>query len=70
MSMTRLYTGPDGQTHIEHIDPASRPDLTALRAVSDRIVIGVGRDASDVAMATSFGAPRLESMTVWADEKL
>lgn len=33
-----------------------------------RIVIGVGRDASDVAMATSFGAPRLESMTVWAEE--
>jgi transglutaminase-like putative cysteine protease len=35
-----------------------------------RIVIGVGRDASDVAMATSFGAPRLESMTVWAAEEL
>jgi transglutaminase-like putative cysteine protease len=40
------------------------------RARKGRIVIGVGRDASDVAMATSFGAPRLESMTVWADEKL
>ena len=32
MGMTRLYTGSDGQTHIEHIDPASRPDLTALHA--------------------------------------
>ena len=32
MSMTRLYTGSDGQTHIEHIDPATRPDLTALHA--------------------------------------
>ena len=32
MSMTRLYTGPDGQTHIEHIDHASRPDLIALHA--------------------------------------
>jgi quercetin dioxygenase-like cupin family protein len=32
MSMTRLYTGTDGQTHIEEIDPASRPDLTALHA--------------------------------------
>ena len=30
MGMTRLYTGSDGQTHIEHIDPASRPDLTQL----------------------------------------
>lgn len=33
-----------------------------------RIVIGRGRDASDVAMATTFGGPTLESMTVWADE--
>jgi transglutaminase-like putative cysteine protease len=33
-----------------------------------RVVIGRGRDASDVAMATTFGAPYLESMTVWADE--
>ena len=32
MGMTRLYTGPDGQTHIEEIDPARRPDLTALHA--------------------------------------
>ncbi|WP_344078017.1 transglutaminase family protein [Luedemannella helvata] len=34
-----------------------------------RILIGRGRDASDVAMATTFGAPRLESMVVWADEE-
>jgi transglutaminase-like putative cysteine protease len=33
-----------------------------------RVVIGRGRDASDVAMATTFGGPRLESMTVSADE--
>ena len=33
-----------------------------------RIVIGRGRDASDVAMVTTFGAPLLESMTVYADE--
>ena len=33
-----------------------------------RVVIGRGRDASDVAMATTFGGPALESMTVWADE--
>ena len=33
-----------------------------------RIVIGRGRDASDVAMATTFGGPQLMSMTVWADE--
>jgi len=24
MSMTRLYTGPDGQSHLEDVDPASR----------------------------------------------
>ena len=32
-----------------------------------RIVIGTGRDAADVAMATTFGGPELESMTVHAD---
>jgi transglutaminase-like putative cysteine protease len=35
-----------------------------------RIVIGRGRDASDVAMATTFGAPVLESMFVQAEEDL
>jgi transglutaminase-like putative cysteine protease len=34
-----------------------------------RILIGRGRDASDVAMATTFGAPWLESMAVYADEE-
>src|ERR1700722_15508428 len=34
-----------------------------------RIVIGRGRDASDVAMATTFGGPYLESMTVQAEEQ-
>jgi transglutaminase-like putative cysteine protease len=33
-----------------------------------RIVIGRGRDASDVAMATTFGGPLLESMFVRTDE--
>ncbi len=33
-----------------------------------RILIGRGRDASDVAMVTTFGGPLLESMTVIADE--
>jgi transglutaminase-like putative cysteine protease len=33
-----------------------------------RIVIGRGRDASDVAMATTFGGPLLESMLVQAEE--
>ena len=33
-----------------------------------RVLIGRGRDASDVAMATTFGGPRLESMTVRAVE--
>jgi transglutaminase-like putative cysteine protease len=33
-----------------------------------RVVIGYGRDAADVAMTTSYGALRLERMTVWADE--
>jgi transglutaminase-like putative cysteine protease len=33
-----------------------------------RVVIGRGRDASDVAMATTFGGPRLDVMTVRAQE--
>lgn len=35
-----------------------------------RVLIGRGRDAADVAMATTFGAPRLEAMTVIAEEAL
>ncbi|MGJ9414453.1 transglutaminase family protein [Aeromicrobium sp. CF4.19] len=35
-----------------------------------RVVIGRGRDASDVAMATTFGGPRLHDMTVRAEEIL
>ena len=35
-----------------------------------RVVIGRGRDASDVAMATTFGGPRLHQMTVHAQEVL
>lgn len=34
-----------------------------------RTLIGRGRDASDVAMVTTFGGPVMESMTVWADEE-
>jgi transglutaminase-like putative cysteine protease len=33
-----------------------------------RVIIGRGRDASDVAMATTFGGPHLDAMTVWAQE--
>ncbi len=33
-----------------------------------RVVIGHGRDALDVAMVTTYGAPILQRMTVWADE--
>lgn len=33
-----------------------------------RVLIGRGRDALDVAMATTYGGPLLEGMTVWAEE--
>jgi len=33
-----------------------------------RVVIGRGRDALDVAMVTTYGAPILQRMTVWAHE--
>ena len=32
MGMIRLYTGQDGQTHIEALDLASHPQLTSLQA--------------------------------------
>ncbi|MFI5041399.1 MAG: transglutaminase family protein [Acidimicrobiales bacterium] len=32
-----------------------------------RVLIGLGRDAVDVAMITTFGGPMLTAMTVWAD---
>jgi transglutaminase-like putative cysteine protease len=32
-----------------------------------RVVIGRGRDALDVAMVTTYGAPLLQTMTVWAE---
>jgi transglutaminase-like putative cysteine protease len=35
--------------------------------LAGRVLIGRGRDAVDVAMVTSTGAPRLVSMTVWAE---
>jgi transglutaminase-like putative cysteine protease len=35
--------------------------------LAGRVLIGRGRDAVDVAMVTSAGAPRLESMKVWAE---
>ncbi|HEX7277502.1 MAG TPA: transglutaminase family protein [Acidimicrobiales bacterium] len=33
-----------------------------------RVVIGKGRDAVDVAMVTTYGAPVLQRMKVWADQ--
>ena len=32
MSITRLYTGPDGQSHLEELDLASHPEITTLLA--------------------------------------
>jgi hypothetical protein len=32
VSITRLYTGPDGQSHLEDLDPDTHPSLTTLAA--------------------------------------
>lgn len=34
MPITRLYTGSDGQSHIEELDPATHPTLTELEAAT------------------------------------
>jgi transglutaminase-like putative cysteine protease len=52
-----VYLGGDWRT----FDPRNGTPLAG------RVLIGRGRDAADVAMVTSAGAPRLESMTVWAE---
>jgi hypothetical protein len=44
------------------------PSTRATAPAARRVVIGRGRDASDVAMATTFGGPQLHSMTVHAAE--
>jgi len=38
------------------------------RRLKGRVVVGRGRDASDVAMATTFGGPTLHQMVVHAEE--
>ena len=34
MSIIRLYTGDDGQTHIEELSPESHPELTELQSTT------------------------------------
>lgn len=34
MAIVRLYTGPDGQSHLETLDLASHPELTSLHAAA------------------------------------
>ena len=34
MSIIRLYTGDDGQTHIEEMSPESHPELTSLQSTT------------------------------------
>ncbi len=35
MAMYRIFAGPDGESHIEELDPASHPELGSLRNVSE-----------------------------------
>jgi quercetin dioxygenase-like cupin family protein len=32
VGFTRLYSGPDGRSHLEDLDPASHPELLTLQA--------------------------------------
>ena len=34
MAIVRLYTGDDGQSHMEELDLASHPELTSMRATA------------------------------------
>lgn len=35
MGVYRVYAGPDGNSHIEEIDPASHPELAAMKNVTE-----------------------------------
>jgi hypothetical protein len=62
---------PDRAEEVDQDAPECAPDAIDARNNTPRkgrIVIGRGRDASDVAMATTFGGPRLESMLVQVEE--
>ena len=48
--------------------PRRAPELTAHRRLREgRILMARGRDAADVAIATTFGPNTLESFRVWTD---
>ena len=34
MAISRIYTGDDGQSHIEDLDPADHPELTTLHSAT------------------------------------
>ena len=34
MAIIRLYTGDDGQSHLEELDPGSHPELTSMHATT------------------------------------
>ena len=34
MAIIRLYTGDDGQSHLEELDPGSHPELTSMQATT------------------------------------
>jgi hypothetical protein len=42
MNITRLYTGSDGQSHLEALDPATHPELATLHATKGEVEIGLG----------------------------
>ena len=43
---------------------------TESRVRVGRVLLARGRDASDVAIATTFGPNMLENFKVWADEEV
>jgi hypothetical protein len=44
MSMHRMYTGDDGETHVEEIDLANRPDLANIQAATGIVFRSVPPD--------------------------
>ena len=64
MSITRTYTGADGQSHIEVLDLAAHPELTALMATKGVVF----RSAAPGHFSNWHNAPRRQWVITLAGE--
>ena len=64
MSIFRLYTGADGQSHIEEMDLISHPDLTAAQGATSVIF----RESPAASFSDWHNAPRRQYVVTLSGE--